>query len=285
MLAPPGRACCATPCSAASLAIGRPSARVACAACARGWGRVLHHLRRRPRRSGWPRSATPPSAIPRWPWARADVIAASSSAGHSLAAPAPCSGVVLGATIASVVAIGCSQHGSRLGAADRHRRLIVLAGPDRWRQGSRLIEAAPLPRRPRCKIGRGPAAADLSSAVVPTAAQPAARDRWCSPTSRADRGLPVFPGALRSRRPRRRSRPRPDPAARPALRLPPSFLRADPGSGTSPRLTAAVWYVASGTLPPVGGPPGPPPASGVTPKALPPALKGLAPAVAEPARS
>jgi len=38
-----------------------------------------------------------------------------------------------------------------------------------------------------------------------------------------------------------------------------------------PTWTAAVWYVTSGTLPPAGGPPGPP--IDITPKA-PPALKG-----------
>jgi hypothetical protein len=37
-----------------------------------------------------------------------------------------------------------------------------------------------------------------------------------------------------------------------------------------PTWTAAVWYVTSGTLPPAGGPPGPP--IDITPKA-PPALK------------
>jgi hypothetical protein len=53
----------------------------------------------------------------------------------------------------------------------------------------------------------------------------------------------------------------------------PSFLsELIPVFDLVPTWTAAVWYVTSGTLPPAGGPPGPP--IDVTPKAPPPALKG-----------
>ena len=53
----------------------------------------------------------------------------------------------------------------------------------------------------------------------------------------------------------------------------PSFLsELIPVWDLVPTWTAAVWYVTSGTLPPAGGPPGPP--IDVTPKAPPPALKG-----------
>ena len=52
----------------------------------------------------------------------------------------------------------------------------------------------------------------------------------------------------------------------------PSFLsELIPMFDLVPTWTAAVWYVTSGTLPPAGGPPGPP--IDVTPQA-PPALKG-----------
>jgi len=52
----------------------------------------------------------------------------------------------------------------------------------------------------------------------------------------------------------------------------PSFLsELIPMFDLVPTWTAAVWYVTSGTLPPPGGPPGPP--IDVTPK-RPPALKG-----------
>ena len=53
----------------------------------------------------------------------------------------------------------------------------------------------------------------------------------------------------------------------------PSFLsELIPMFDLVPTWTAAVWYVTSGTMPPAGGPPGPP--IDVTPKAPPPALKG-----------
>ena len=53
----------------------------------------------------------------------------------------------------------------------------------------------------------------------------------------------------------------------------PSFLsELIPVFDLVPTWTAAVWYVTSGTLPPAGGPPGPP--IDVTPKPPPPALKG-----------